>query len=84
MESVIFSSPLLLILYGVAIFFCIFDLIKRASGYIFPVISAIIFVGTTVYAFLLGAGYVEVGVVVLIFLALNLGAMFVHKGEDDK
>lgn len=79
MESVIFSSPLLLVLYGVAILMCIFDLIKRDSGYIFPMLSAAIFVGTTIYALLLGAGYAEISIVILVFLALNLSVFFVHR-----
>lgn len=84
MDSVILSSPLLLVLYDVAMLICIFDLIKRVTGYIFPILSAVIFVATTVYAILLGAGYVEVSIVVLIFLALNLGVFFVHREGDDK
>lgn len=79
MKSVILGSPVLLILYGLALLLCIFDLIRRASGYLFPILSALIFVGATVYAFLLGAGYEELGLVTLIFLALNIGD-FVRTG----
>lgn len=81
MDSVIFSSTPLLVLYGAAILLCIFDLIKRASGYVFPVISAVIFTGTTIYALILGAGYEELGIVVLVFLLLNLGAYMKNKGD---
>lgn len=79
MESIIFGSPLLLTLYGLAFLICIFDLIKRDSGYILSLVSAAIFVGTTVYACLLGAGYVEISIVTLIFLALTLTVFFVHR-----
>ncbi len=79
MEIVIFGSPLLLTLYGVALLICIFDLIKRDSGYILPIASAGIFLGTTVYACLLGAGYVEISIVTLVFLALTLTVFFVHR-----
>lgn len=81
MESVIFSSTLLLVLYGIAIILCVFDLIKRASGYVFPVISAVIFTGTTIYALILGAGYEEVGIVTLVFLLLNAGAYVRNRGD---
>jgi len=81
MTSIVFSSPLIAILYAIAALFCIFDLIKRASGYVFSIISAVIFVGTTIYAFLLGAGYEEVGLVALIFLMLNLAVFFRHRGD---
>ena len=80
MESVIFSSTLLLILYGIALILCIFDLIKHASGYVFPILSAMIFVGATIYALILGAGYDEVGIVVIVFLLLNLCSYARHKG----
>ncbi len=79
METVIFASPLLLTLYGVALLICIFDLVKRDSGYFFPILSAALFVGTTVYACLLGAGYAEVSIVTLVFLALNLTVYFMHR-----
>ena len=81
MESVIFGSPLLVFLYGIAALICIFDLFKRASGYVFPLLSAVLFVGTTIYAMLLGANYEELGIVVLIFLALNLTVYSRHKGD---
>ena len=81
MESIILNSPLLLLLYGAAILMCIFDFIKRNLGYIFPMLSAVIFVGATIYALLLGAGYVEISNVILIFLALNLSLFLMHKWD---
>lgn len=81
MTNVIFGSPLLIGLYAVALLLCIFDLVKRASGYVFSIISAAIFTGTTIYAALLGAGYYEIGLVALVFLALNLGAFLRHRGD---
>lgn len=83
MEGVIFSSTLLLVLYGTAILLSIFDMVKRASGYLFPVLSVIIFTGTTVYALLLGAGYDEVGLVTLIFLLLNLTSYMRRRGGKE-
>ncbi len=74
MESIIFSTPLLLILYGVALFLSIFDLFRRASGYLFSILSALLFTGATCYALLLGASYEEAGLVTLVFLALHLAA----------
>lgn len=72
---------MLIVLYGVALLICIFDLIKRASGYVFPILSAAIFIGATVYAFLLKASYEEIGLIVLVFLTLNLSAYLRHKGD---
>lgn len=81
MECVIFGSPTLMLLYGAALLICIYDLVRRASGYVFSVLAAAIFVGTTVYAFVLGAGYEEVGIVTLAFLALNLGGVMRSRGD---
>lgn len=77
-ESVIFNSYLLLAGYGAAAFLCVFSLIKP-SGYIIPVLSAILVAATTAAALLSGAGLLEVSLVLLVFLALNL-ASFRGKG----
>lgn len=75
MESVILSSPLLLCLYGAALFFCIFDAVKHSSGYAFSVISAGLFVSATVCAILFSAGLLEIGSVSLLFLIIHLLAL---------
>ncbi len=72
MQSVIAGSPLFLLLYGAALLLLIFDLVKRSSGYGFPILSAVLFTGTTIWAMISGAGYEEVGMMVLIFLVLNV------------
>lgn len=82
MKSVIFSSEILILLYGAAILLCVFDLVKKASGYVFPVLSAVVFSGATVYAVLLGAGYEELCLVTLMFLMLNLGTYAKRRGGD--
>lgn len=79
-ESVIFNSPVLIAGYSIALFFCIFDLFKHSSGYIFPVISAVACVTTTVAALILGAGLYEVALVMMVFLALNL-SVYWGKGQ---
>ena len=81
MESVIFSSPYLLVAYGIALFFCIFDIVRRSSRYVFLLLSAVICIGTSIAAFLMGAGYTEIGIVMLVFLALNLISFIRHKGD---
>ena len=70
-EIVILNSPLLLLLYGLALAVNIFDLVKKTGG-ILPVLSACLVVGTSAYALLLGAGFYEVATVILAFLLLNL------------
>ncbi len=74
MESVILSSPILLVLYILSLLLSLYDVVRKTSGYVFPLLSALVFTGTTAYALILGAGFEETGLVVLIFLAVNLGA----------
>ncbi len=81
MESVILGSSLLVVLYGIAMLICIFDIFKFASGYVFPLISALIFAGTTAYAVIIGASLEEIGAVTLVFLALNLVAFIRNRGN---
>ena len=82
MESIIIENPILWLGYGIALFFCVYDLIKKATGYIFPVLSLIFFFATTTYAVLLGAPLYEIGTVMLIFLTLNFASFFKHNGND--
>lgn len=81
MESVILNSPIILIGYGLALFFCIFDIVKRSSGYVFPLISVFICLGTTIYALICGATMYEVGSVIILFLVLNLSAFKGNKRD---
>lgn len=81
MESVILNSPYLIVAYGIALFFCIFEIARRSSEYVFLLLSAIICIGTSIAAFLMGAGYTEIGIVMLVFLAFNLISFIRHKGD---
>jgi len=75
MESFILTTPILLVLYILSLLLCIYDVVRKTSGYVFPLLSALIFTGTTAYALILGAGFEETGLVVLIFLSVNLGVL---------
>lgn len=81
MESVILSTPLLWIGYGIALFLCLFEISKKSTGHVFSVISLLLVLGNTVYALILSASYYEAGIVILIFLAINL--IPVIKGGGD-
>ena len=69
---VIFNSPILLCLYGLALALALFELFSKTTGYILPIISFAIVVGATIYGLLLGAGLFEVIIILLIFLLLNM------------
>jgi len=71
-DSVIFNSPLLLVLYGIALALALIELKIKATGYVMPIISFAIAVGTSIYAILLGAGLFEIAIPLVILLLLNL------------
>lgn len=84
MESVILSSPILMVGYGLAILFCLFDLFKHATGFVFPIISLVLCTATTVAALVMGASLQEAAIAVMIFAALNLTVYLGHKGKGGK
>jgi hypothetical protein len=79
-SSVIFNEPILLILLGLALFLSVFDMKKRASGYILPLLSILITLCTLAYAMLLGATLYETATVLMLFAAVNLLSYGAQKG----
>lgn len=73
MESVIFSSPLALFLYGIALFLNLFDRHYRMTKGFLTIISCAVCVGATAYAIVIGASLWECATVLLVFLLLNMG-----------
>ncbi len=70
--SVILSTPILWIGYGTALFLCLYEILKKATYNLFSLLSIVLTLASTVYALILGASLYEVGVVILIFLVINL------------
>ena len=81
-ESVIFNTPILLIGYALALGLCILSIKGRIGGYIVPILSVFTCMATTTYALLKGADLYEVGMMVMIFLLLNLSVY--RKGGEGK
>lgn len=79
MESVILTTPLLVVLYAVALIFGLIGL-KKQAGMVAPSLSVILCLLTSGYALLKGASLFEVAIVLLVFLAVNL-LIFMRKGE---
>lgn len=71
-SSVIFNSPILLVLYGLALAIALFELVNRSTGFVLPIVSLAIVIGTSIYAILLGATLFEIAIIVLVFLLLSL------------
>ncbi len=71
-ESVILSTPLLLILLGLALGLCLYDRHYRATRGAFTLISAFLAIAACGYSLILGAQAREIITVLLAFLALNL------------
>ena len=80
-ESVILNEPLLLVGYGIALLLSMYATKERVGGYIAPILSMLICMLTSVYAFLKAASLYEVGAVLIIFLLMNLSA---YKKEDNE
>ena len=81
MESVILSSPLLAVLYAIALIVSVYGL-KNPKGTLLPSISIIICLLTSGYAILKGASIFEIVTILLIFLAVNL--LIFAREEGDK
>ena len=71
-ESVILNTPLLWVLFLLALILCRFDRTQRATRGAFTAISAFLTVVACAIALILGAGMGEVIIVLLIFLLLGL------------
>ena len=72
-ESVILQLPMVLLLYGAALFFCLFERRYRATRGVFLLLSAALALGASAYALIGGAGLWETAAALLPFLVLNLG-----------
>lgn len=72
-ESVILQLPLALLLYGAALFLCLFERRYRATRGIFFLLSTALALGASAYALIWGAGLWETAAALLPFLLLNLG-----------
>ncbi len=73
MQSVILSSPLAMLLYGLGLGLCLFDRHHKLPGVVFPLASAVVVLLATAYAILIGAGLWECATALLVFLLLNMG-----------
>lgn len=74
MESfVIARLPLALVLYGGALFLCLFDRRYKSTGWVFPLLSAALCLAATAYSLVMGSSVWECAVVLLVFLLLNVG-----------
>lgn len=71
-ESVTLQLPLALLLYGAALFFCLFERRYRATRGVFFVLSAALALGASAYALIWGAALWETAAALLVFLLLNM------------
>ena len=71
-ESTILNSPVLLLLFGAALFLCLFDKLRKATKGWASILSGVLVVGNAAYALILGAGAGEVLTALLLFLCLYL------------
>lgn len=85
MESlnfIFFHSPILIILYSVALLFLILDFFIKKIKYIFKIIFALSFISALTLHILNNASYQEILVFVMVFLFLALIALYPFKKEE--
>lgn len=85
MESlnfIFFHSPILIILYSVALLFLILDFFIKKIKYIFKIIFALSFISALTLHILNNASYQEILVFVMVFLILALIALYPFKKEE--
>jgi len=79
-DSVIFNSIYLILPLILAAVINVIDAI-RPSGYVMPLISALIVIITLTCALLFGASMQETLIVAAVFFALNISGFFIKKKE---
>lgn len=79
MESVIINSPVLLAGILIVILLTVFEQKTKSSGFILPIISAVLSLLVLFVAFLYGATWEEIIVLLLVFLLVN---MFGYRGGE--
>ena len=72
-ESVILDLPLALLLYGAALFFCLFERRYRATRGVFFLLSAALALGAPAASLVRGASRWATAAVLLISLLLDMG-----------
>ena len=73
-ESVIFTSPMLLALYGIALAITLFEKWRR-TGAVLPWMAAIIVMAASGLAVIMGASLMETAAVIVVFIIVNLIGM---------
>lgn len=71
-ESIILSTPLLWVIFGIALALCIYDKMTRDTGGMLTAASAVLAVIGCAVALILGAGTGEVIIMLLVFFLLGM------------
>ena len=70
-ESVIFNTPILIVLYGIALAVTLFAKLNR-TGAVLTWAGAFMVAGASALSLIMGAGLTETAAVVCLFLAIHL------------
>lgn len=79
---IIFSNPLILLGYGAALLIGIYGMWKQIGGFWLPLLSVVCCVLTTTYALVKGASLYEVGLMMIVFVLVNMSVY--QKDENDE
>lgn len=72
-ESVIFQLPIALLLFGAALFLCLFARNYKTGGRTITLVSTALAVIASTYGLVKGASTAETAAVLTVFLLLNMG-----------
>lgn len=72
-EWVILQLPFVLLLYGAALFFCLFDRRYKATRGVFTILSAVLAILAAAFDLIGGAALWEAAAVLLVPLLLTMG-----------
>jgi len=86
MESlnfVFFHTPILIVLYSLALIFLVLDFFIKKVKYIFKIGFALCFISAIALHILNNAPYQEILIFVMVFLVLGLIALYPFKKEEN-
>ena len=84
MEIVLFTNPILLSIFTLALIFVILDICLKKIVLIFKILFAISLTAGVIFSLLFGATYQEIIIVTLLLLAVELFSFYGFKNDDEK
>ncbi len=84
MEIVLFTNPILLSIYALALIFAILDICLKRIIFIFKILFAAALISGVIFSLLFGATFQEIIIITLLLLAVELFSFYGFKNDDEK